>query len=227
MRSLTAKSLISLLLSAFLMAPLQAGEDSIVMSGGQAINVLFFKPMEVVSPPLAVMVSGGNSNEFMARAQYWLGKELVDRGWAVAVPISPEGRHFFIEHAEEFPQIIKDLQQIHGLMESKPLLVGVSSGGSAALEIASAAPDQYMGVVATPGRMSKDLAQTYLDGLPVYIRIGEKDDLRWNRQLHKTVARLQSAGAVVNAELVAGARHIFPVNWVDLEAWLATTLQGH
>lgn len=227
MRFVAANLLISLLLSGLTPTPLEAGEDSLIMSGGQAINVLFFKPMEVESPPLAIMVSGGSSNEFMARAQYWLGKELVDRGWAVAVPISPDGRHFFVEHANEFPQLIRDLQQLHGLTETKALLVGISSGGSAALEIAAAEPDQYMGVVATPGRVSKDLTQTYLDGLPIYIRIGEKDDLRWNRQLHKTVARLKSAGAVVNADLVAGARHIFPVNWIDLEAWLATTLQGH
>jgi len=227
MRFLATKLLISMLLSVSNLAPLQAGEDSVAMPSGQAINVLFFKPMEVESPPLAIMVSGGSSSEFMARAQYWLGKELVDRGWAVAVPISPGGRHFFVEHANEFPQFIKDLQQLHGLTEKKALLVGISSGGSAALEIAAAAPDQYLGVVATPGRVSKDLTQTYLDGLPIYIRIGEKDGLRWNRQLHKTVARLKSAGAVVNAELVAGARHIFPVNWIDLEAWLATTLQGY
>ena len=226
MRLPLAKYLFLLLLSAASLTSLQAGEDSIVMSGGQAINVLYFEPVGVESPPLAVMMSGGSSNEFMARAQFWLGKELVDRGWAVAVPISPDGRHFFIEHASEFPQLIKDLQKQHGLVEKKALLVGISSGGSAALEIAAAAPDQYLGVVATPGRMRKDLAQSYLDGLPVYLRIGERDDLRWNRQLKGTVARLKSAGAVVNAELVAGAKHIFPVNWIDLEAWLETTLQG-
>lgn len=226
MRSLTASYLITLLLSTLSLGTVQAGQDSVVMSGGQAINVLYFEPAEVVSPPLAIMVSGGSSSEFMARAQFWLGKELVDRGWAVAVPISPSGRHFFIEHAQEFPQLVKDLQAQHGLENKKPLLVGISSGGSAALEIAAVAPGQYLGVVATPGRMRKDLAQSYLDGLPVYIRIGERDDLRWNRQLEGTVARLKSAGAVVNAELVAGAKHIFPLDWVDLEAWLQTTLQG-
>lgn len=227
MRPLAAKLLILLSFSIFHLPLIQAGEDSVLMPGGQAINVLFFTPMEVEAPPLAIMVSGGSSSEFMARAQYWLGKELVDRGWAVAVPISPDGRDFFIEHANEFPEFIRDLQQLHGLTEKKALLVGISSGGSAALEIAAAAPDQYMGVVATPGRVSKDLTQTYLDGLPIFLRIGDKDDLRWNRQFHKTVARLKSAGAVVNADLVAGARHIFPVNWIELEAWLATTLQGH
>jgi predicted esterase len=205
---------------------LRAGEDVLLMSGGQSIRVLYFEPATGdTDTPLAVMVTGGSSNEFMARAQFWLGKELVDRGWAVAVPISPDGRDFFVEHAAEFPQLISDLRNLHDLNSSKTLLVGISSGGSAALKIAAMKPDQYLGVVATPGRLKGDDLQ-YLDGLPVFLRIGEKDDLRWNRRMDRDVARLQSAGAVVNAALVPGAKHIFPVNWTDLEAWLETTLQG-
>lgn len=205
---------------------LQGGEDVIILSGGQNIRVLYFEPVDRgLDTPLAVMVSGGSSNEFMARAQFWMGKELVDRGWAVAVPISPEGRDFFIEHAGQFPRLISDLRELHDLNDAKTLLVGISSGGSAALEIAAINPDQYLGVVATPGRVKSE-SLGYLDGLPVYLRIGEKDDLRWNRLLDRDEARLKAAGAVVNAELVPGARHIFPVNWLDLEAWLETTLQG-
>lgn len=203
-----------------------AGEDAVLLSGGESIRVLYFEPMDAVSPPLAVMVSGGYSNEFMARAQFWLGKELVDRGWAVAVPISPGGRDFFVEHASEFPQLIRDLQDMHGLTHKKTLLVGISSGGSAALEIAAVEPQNYMGVVATPGRITGESALGHLDGLPVYLRIGEKDDLRWNREYKAVVARLKSAGAIVNSALVPGARHIFPVSWLDLEPWLATTMQG-
>jgi len=229
MRLTALKTLLCMLLLASSPALLQAGEDTVVMSDGQAISVLYFEPKEEITatPPFAVMVSGGRSNEFMARAQFWLVKELIDRGWAVAIPIAPEGRHFFVEHATEFPNIIAKVQELHGLSERKPLLVGISMGGSAALEIAAIAPDNYLGVVATPGRLDDDLQQNYLDGLPVYLRIGERDDLRWNRKFNETVARLQSAGAVVNARLVPGAKHIFPVDWIDLEAWLDTTLQGN
>jgi len=217
---------VSLLLFNLGAVPASAGEDAVLLSGGENIRVLFFEPMEAVSPPLAIMVSGGYSNEFMARAQFWLGKELVDRGWAVAVPISPGGRDFFVDHAGEFPQLIRDLQDLHGLSHSKTLLVGVSSGGSAALEIAAVQPEHYMGVVATPGRITGESGLSHLDGLPVYLRIGEKDDFRWNREFQAVVARLKSAGASVNSALVPGAKHIFPVNWLDLEPWLATTLQG-
>lgn len=216
----------SLLLFCLFTSPLQAGEDAVILSGGQNIRVLFFEPVENNShPPLAVMVAGGSSNEFMARAQFWLGKELVDRGWAVAVPISPDGRDFFVENATQFPQLIADLRQLHGLTVEKTLLVGVSSGGSAALEIAAASPQDYLGVVATPGRIKKE-SLNHLDGLPIYLRIGEKDDFRWNRQMERDVARLKAAGATVDAALMPGARHIFPINWSDLEGWLATTLQG-
>lgn len=205
---------------------IQAGEDAVLLSGGESIRVLYFEPAEQqASTPLAVMVTGGSSNEFMARAQFWLGKELVDRGWAVAVPISPEGRDFFVQHAEEFPQLIADLRKLHNLNPDKTLLVGISSGGSAALEIAAAHPEEYLGVVATPGRVKRD-SLGHLDGLPVYLRVGERDDFRWNRRLERDSARLKAAGALVDAALVPGAKHIFPVNWIELEAWLNTTLQG-
>lgn len=223
MRLLTA----IILLSASLWAAIaHGGEDAVVLAGGENIRVLYFEPMDAVSPPLAIMVSGGYSNEFMARAQFWLGKELVDRGWAVAVPISPGGRDFFVEHASEFPKLIRDLQDLHGLTHKKTLLVGISSGGSAALEIAAVEPQNYMGVVATPGRITGESTLGHLDGLPVYLRIGEKDDFRWNREYQAVVARLKSAGAAVNSALVPGAKHVFPVDWLELEPWLAATVQG-
>jgi predicted esterase len=218
---------VSLLILSLCASPAFGGEDAVILSGGENIRVLYFEPVETVSPPLAIMVSGGYSNEFMARAQFWLGKELVDRGWAVAVPISPGGRDFFVEHASEFPQLIRELQDLHGLTHNKTLLIGVSSGGSAALEIAAVEPQNYMGVVATPGRITRESTLGHLDGLPVYLRIGEKDDFRWNREYKAMVARLKSAGASVNSALVPGAKHIFPVNWLDLEPWLATALQGN
>lgn len=199
----------------------QAAEEILVVADGTTIKVLFFEPKSVPEKPrLALLISGASSNTFMARAQFWLGKELLDRGWAIAVPIAPDNTGFGGNNAQLLPDLIAQLQQAHGQYLNKPLLVGISSGGTTALSIAARYPTNFSGVVATPGRIQDaDTFQT-LQGLPVYLRIGEKDDFRWNRQLESTAARLRSAGALVDAEVVAGAKHIFPLDWDNLENWL-------
>ena len=210
------------LISALFIAPslVRAAEDTVILADGVAIKVLFFQPREIETPPLAVLVSGGSNNEFMARAQFWFGKELVERGWAVAVPISPEGRTYFIDNPGLFPEIIANLHKNHSLQRSKTLLVGISSGGSAALAIAAQQPEHYLGVVATPGRLYDEEKLQSLNGLPIYLRIGEKDNFRWNNKLGSTVDFLHGAGANVDAAIVPDARHIFPLDWENLEAWL-------
>ena len=206
-----------------LAAPLlHAAEDIFVVGDGVELKVLFFQPDEVTSaPPLAVFVTGGSNNKFMARGQYWIGRELVRRGWAVAMPISPGGREYFVENLELIPGLISRLYEVHELGASKPLLVGVSSGGSAALIIAARQPQNYLGVVATPGRI-KDAAEfSDLDGLQVYLRVGEKDNFHWNRRFDETVGILTAGGARVDAAIMPDAKHTFRPDWDDLENWLS------
>ncbi len=201
---------------------LVAAEQSVQLSDGGSVRLFFFEPHEDLGPPpLAIFIAGGSSNEFMAKAQFWLGKEFVDRGWAIAVPISPDGTQFSMGDATVLPQVIAQLYASHTLQEGKPLLVGMSSGGSEALTLATLDPHLYRGVVATPGRISLDASLDALDGLPLYIRVGEKDDFRWNRMLEPMTKRLSDAGASVDSEIVADARHVFQIDWESLEAWLA------
>lgn len=208
-------------LLAFSSGLLLAAEETLLLGDGIQIKMLFFAPVESpVSPPLALMIAGGSSNEFMARAQFWLGKEFVDRGWAVAVPISPDGKRFSTENVSLFPELIERIRASHQLNANKPLLVGISSGGSAALLIAAKNPTLYSGVVATPGRLKSDSSISMLRELPIYLRVGERDDFRWHRNLESMVARLHAAGAKVDAALVPDAKHIFRLDWDNLESWL-------
>lgn len=200
---------------------LQAAEETLLLGDGIPIKVLFFTPADSTAPPpLALMIAGGSSNEFMARAQFWLGKEFVEHGWAIAVPISPDGKRFSTQNANLFPELIEKIRASHELDTDRPLLVGISSGGSAALLIAANNPTLYRGVVATPGRLKNDSAVSMLQELPIYLRLGEKDDLRWHRSIDSIVARLHAAGARVDAALVPDGRHIFRLDWDNLENWL-------
>lgn len=214
--------IISLLL-ALCPSALLAAEETLLLGDGIPIKVLFFEPAESTTPPpLALLIAGGSSNEFMARAQFWFGKEFVEHGWAIAVPISPDGKRFSTENASLFPELIEQIRAIHQLNVQKPLLVGISSGGSAAMVIAADNPELYRGVVATPGRLTGDSPVPSLNQLPIYLRLGEKDDLRWHRNLDSMVERLHAAGARVDAALMPDARHIFRLDWENLESWLKT-----
>lgn len=204
---------------------LAAAEQTMQLHDGASVKLFFFEPddesaQEQEPPPLAIFIAGGSNNEFMAKAQFWLGKEFVDRGWAIAVPISPDGERFSKGDGTTLPQIIEQLHATHSLQDSKPLLVGMSSGGSEAMAIAILNPSAFRGVVATPGRIKADLLLDELDSLPFYIRIGEKDDFRWNRLLEPMSQRLHSAGGEVNAAIVEDARHVFQLDWESLETWL-------
>lgn len=201
----------------------RAAEEVLTLGDGTPMKVLFFAPkLDTGHKRLALLIAGGTSNTFMARAQFWLGKELVDRGWAIAVPISPDGTGFGGDNARLLPELMQVLQPRHNLGGHKPLLVGISSGGSTALSIATRYPASFSGVVAAPGRLQEDTGIPALDGLPVYLRIGEKDDFRWHRQLEDMVAILRNAGAKVDGAIVPEARHIFQLDWDDLEKWLGT-----
>ena len=64
-----------------------AAEQNVELQNGSTVKLFFFEPhSEGEPPPLAIFIAGGSNNEFMAKAQFWLGKEFVDRGWAIAVP---------------------------------------------------------------------------------------------------------------------------------------------
>ena len=200
---------------------LSAAEQNVELQNGSTVKLFFFEPpSEGEPPPLAIFIAGGSYNEFMAKAQFWLGKEFVDRGWAIAVPMSAGGSLFSAAGDSRIEQIIGQLHASHTLHDSKPLLVGMSSGGSEAMAIAALNPHAYRGVVATPGRIKTDTALQELNKLPFYIRVGEKDDFKWDRILESMTQRLRLAGAEVDSAIVQDARHVFQIDWESLENWL-------
>ena len=206
----------------------QAAEELIALDAETSVRVFIFFPKESGDGPwpLAVLMPGGQGQEYTARSQFWLGKELTERGWVIAVPVSPDSGSFFGESAAMIPQVIAKLHQNPSIRPGKSLILGVSTGGSQALEIASRNPDQYLGVVAVPGRLRKSDTLQELAGLPVFLRIAEKDAFRWHKRMPEIVQRLEAAGAQVNAALVPGARHTFRINWDELDPWLGSLEQS-
>ena len=119
-------------------------------------------------------------------------------------------------------QVIGELQKDSTIRNGKTLLLGVSSGGSSALEIASKNPIAYYGVIAVPGRIKQSGPLPELEGLPVFLRIAEKDYFRWHKQMADITQRLESAGARLDVSLVPDAKHVIKVKLDELDRWLDT-----
>lgn len=213
-----------------------AAVETVQLADGETVEVLFFLPehagashqagQEAVQPEqaprLALLMAAGSGNQYMAKAQYWVGRELVERGWAIAVPVSPDGGGYFQRKRTRLPELIAALYSRFDLRDDKPLLVGISGGGSRALQTAISLPGAFSGVVAAPGRLDGNALLPELAGLPVFLRIGENDNYRWNRLLPDMERRLLLAGARVDAALIPEGRHLFQLDWQELERWLDT-----
>ncbi len=202
--------------------PAYADQEIVTLDDGTTVKVFMFYPKSNGEGPwpLCVLMPGGVANEYIARAQFWLGHELATRGWAIAVPVSPDAKAFFGSNAAKIPKVIAHLQKSPSIITGKTLLVGVSNGGSSAIEIASLNPENYLGVVAVPGILKDESVLGDLQQLPIFLRIGANDFLRWNRKLPDIVDSLTKAGAQVDAALMPGANHVFPINWGELQPWL-------
>ncbi|MDP2125922.1 MAG: alpha/beta hydrolase-fold protein [Pseudohongiella sp.] len=194
----------------------------VVLDDGSTVKVFLFVPENSGDGPwpLCVLMSGGSGNEYVARAQFWLGRELSEHGWMIAVPVSPNNEPFTGANGLKIPKVISILQQESDILPGKALLVGVSTGGSSALELAAQNPDQYQGVVAVPGMIKDTSIIGEMGGLPVYLRIGEDDVFRWDDRMPALVAALEAGNAKVDARVIKGGKHIFRLDWNELEPWL-------
>lgn len=173
------------------------------------------------SAPLLILMPGGSGEEALARdLQYWLGAEFQQRGWAVAIPVSPNQRSFRGDNNALVPLLIEALQQDSRIAAGKTLLAGISNGGMSALEIASLSPERFLGIVAVPALVPRGLAVESLVGMPIYLRIGDQDEMSWMTRLDETAQSLRDGGAMVDAGLVFMAPHMFQMEWETLDPWL-------
>ncbi len=215
-----------LVIAILLLSPMLTlgAERTVSLQGQPDVRVWVFSPRDAGSGPwpLAVLIPAGSGQEYAVRAQFWLGREMTKRGWVVAVPGSPEGLSFVGDSENNISQVIGELQKDSTIRNGKTLLLGVSSGGSSALEIASKNPIAYYGVIAVPGRIKQSGPLPELEGLPVFLRIAENDYFRWHKQMADITQRLESAGARLDASLVPDAKHVIKVKLDELDRWLDT-----
>lgn len=200
------------------------GQQRIELADGSTLSVFIAEPTELSTqpPPLVVVMGGGPGNLSITQdTASWLGSGFAQRGWYVATAVSPNNSSFRgPENNSKIEQLIASLQNSGSVGNGKVLLAGVSNGGMSALEIASRNGSKYYGVVAVPALFRGASKDKSLEGLPVYLRIGSQDQLGWADQFEQTAENLVEAGALVDAQILDGAPHMFRMDWSTLEPWL-------
>ncbi len=222
-KALAMQSVIMMLL----VAPGAFGQERIQLSDGSQLTVFMVRPAQSSSEPspLLILMGGGPGNASISRdTSIWLGSGFAERGWMVAVPVSPNNRAFRgYENNLKVADLANVLQQREDIAEGRVMLAGISNGGMSALEVARRNPDAYMGVVAVPALATSAYDNRALKGFPVYLRIGGEDELGWEDRFDDTVAALIEAGVELDAAILDSAPHMFRMNWESLDPWLEKT----
>jgi len=213
-----------ILLLFFLFSGMSVAQERITLEDGSRLAVFVVQPAETSeSPaPLLILMGGGPGNASISRdTSIWLGGGFAERGWLVAVPVSPNNRAFRGEENNgKVEQLITELQKRENVADGKVLLAGISNGGMSALEIARRNPQNYSGVAAVPALATSVVDNRPLAGFPVYLRIGGADQLGWADRFGETVDALTEAGVDLDAAILDSAPHMFRMNWESLDAWL-------
>tara|TARA_B100001250_G_scaffold332701_1_gene298191 strand:+ start:4695 stop:5321 length:627 start_codon:yes stop_codon:yes gene_type:complete len=199
-------------------------QERITLEDGSRLGVFMVKPAESLDEPapLVILMGGGPGNASISRdTSIWLGGGFAERGWMVAVPVSPNNRAFRgVDNNNKVEQLIAELQKRAEISNDRVLLAGISNGGMSALEIARRDPEKYLGVAAVPALATSVVDNRPLSGFPVYLRIGGEDQLGWADRFDETVNALTEAGVDLDAAILDSAPHMFRMNWESLDAWL-------
>ena len=213
-----------LVLIANILCSMAYAQERITLGDGSRLSVYIVKPAQTLSEPspLVILMGGGPGNASISRdTSIWLGGGFAERGWIVAVPVSPNNRAFRgDENNHKVEQLITELQKRDEIANDKVLLAGISNGGMSALEIARRNPANYMGVAAVPALATSVVDNRVLAGFPVYLRIGGADQLGWADRFDETAEALTEAGVDLDAAILDSAPHMFRMNWESLEPWL-------
>ena len=87
--------LIGLLVFAFPMVT--NAQERVTLADESVLSVFTVRPSETTSSPapLLILMGGGPGNASISRdTSMWLGSGFAERGWMVAVPVSPNNRAF-------------------------------------------------------------------------------------------------------------------------------------
>ena len=135
--------------------------------------------------------------------------EAEARGYIVVGPAAPDGDLFFDDGDRIFPEFFDNLLTAHKIEGGKFHAAGPSNGGIAAMHVAANHPKYFLSATAFPGYLWQptEAKLQALDGICVYLYIGENDDYRWHGEMEREAKILSSRGSVAQYTVEKGQPH--------------------
>ncbi len=105
--------------------------------------------------------------------------------------------------------------------QDRVVATGASNGGIGLFFAGISAPDRFAGYLGMPGEYAGAAAELAgLAGKPVWLTVGELDT-EWRELTDATSQKLESVGAQVVVDIIAGQEHVLTISqrllmdWVD------------
>jgi pimeloyl-ACP methyl ester carboxylesterase len=160
----------------------------------------------------AILVFGGGPQTLStidgALSRFFQG-EAERRGYIVIGPAAPDGDLFFYDGDRIFPEFLDNLLAAHKIDGGKFHVAGPSNGGIAAMHVAAKFPQYFLSATAFPGYLWQPSAAKLqkLEGICVYLYIGEHDEYRWHDEMDREAQVLRSRGSVAQYTVERGQPH--------------------
>ena len=146
-------------------------------------------------------IDGALARNFQAEAER--------RGYLVIGPAAPNGDLFFYDGDRVFPEFLDNILAAHKIEGGKFHVAGPSNGGIAAMHVAAKYPQYFLSATAFPGYLWQPTPAKLanLEGICVYLYIGENDDYRWHGEMEREAEYLRSRGSVAQYTVEKGQPH--------------------
>ena len=146
-------------------------------------------------------IDGALARNFQAEAER--------RGYLVIGPAAPNGDLFFYDGERVFPEFLDNILAAHKIEGGKFHVAGPSNGGIAAMHVAAKYPQYFLSATAFPGYLWQPTPAKLanLEGICVYLYIGENDDYRWHGEMEREAQVLRSRGSVAEYVVEEGQPH--------------------
>jgi hypothetical protein len=135
--------------------------------------------------------------------------EAEQRGYIVIGPAAPDGDLFFYDGDRIFPSFLDNILASYKIEGGKFHVAGPSNGGIAAMHVAAKFPQYFLSATAFPGYLWQPTPAKLqkLDGICVYLYVGENDEYRWHGEMEKEAEYLSARGNVARYSMEKGQPH--------------------
>jgi len=146
-------------------------------------------------------IEGAIARNFQAEAE--------QRGYIVIGPAAPDGDLFFYDGDRIFPGFFDNLLATYKIEAGKFHVAGPSNGGIAAMHVAAKFPQYVLSATAFPGYLWQPTPAKLqkLDGICVYLYVGENDEYRWHGEMENEAEYLSARGNIARYSLEKGQPH--------------------